>query len=139
MRCSSRMALVSVGLALCSCSRDVADDAGRGGPHGRYSGVGIYAPSPQWTKLSAIQQPNDPQSARPADDQVIIVVQDSTTGEVRACGDLTGYCIGMNPWKKALVAEQVVPVKVTEHIAPSEPNGDAAPDATGNVAKTNTR
>jgi len=74
----------------------------------------------QWTKLVRTQQSNDPQTAQPIDDQVIIVVQDSATGEVRACGDLTGYCVGMNPWKSALVSAQIAPLKLIEH-RPPEP------------------
>jgi hypothetical protein len=57
-------------------------------------------------------------AARTIDDQVIIVVEDTETGEVRACGDLTGYCIGMNPWKKMLGSSQMVPINLTEHMAP---------------------
>jgi hypothetical protein len=75
--------------------------------------------------------PTDAAAARPIDDQAIIVVTDSATGEVRACGDLTGYCIGMNPWKSALVGAQIAPIKMTSHVPASDepPSQPAAPAA----------
>jgi hypothetical protein len=90
--------------------------------HGPYSGVGLYGPGRQWTKLAANQAAKDKDSARAIDDQVVIVVQNTATGEVRACGDLTGYCIGMNPWKAPLLASQVSPVKMTSHVEADEPD-----------------
>jgi len=112
------LALAAIGLL--GCGRPVGGpDQTRG--RGAYTGVGIYGPSRQWTKLIANQQTKDPEAARAIDDQVIIVVQNSATGEVRACGDLTGFCIGMNPWKAPLLSSQIAPVKLTEHGAPDEP------------------
>ena len=61
----------------------------------------------------------DPRAAKTIDDQAVFVVVDSATGEIRACGDLTGYCIGMNPWKKPLTAAQQVPILLTEHVKPA--------------------
>jgi hypothetical protein len=82
-------ALVFASLALWGCNKKTpADSADQGARHGRYSGVGLYNPSPQWTKLIGAHQAKDAQLAQSIDDQVIIVVQDSITGEVRACGDL---------------------------------------------------
>ena len=81
------------------------------GAHGRYVGVGIYAPTRPWTQMVA-QKTSDRGAATLADDQAIIVVTDSVTGEVRACGDMTGYCIAMNPWR---VGSQTAPVKLAEH------------------------
>ena len=121
--------LASLMLSACGL-KTVHDGAGAPPAHGRYNGVGIYGPSKQWTKMMAAQQAADPQLARPIDDQVIIVVEDSATGEVRACGDLTGYCIGMNPWKTALTSGQISPVRLTEHVAPLETEG-----ARGQVAR----
>ena len=88
-------------------------------PRSRYQGIGIYTPRDAWTRLTANQQAKDTPAAKPIDDQAIIVVVDSMTGEVRACGDLTGYCIGMNPWKSPLATAQVAPVNLTEHVKPS--------------------
>jgi hypothetical protein len=125
--------LAVTGLALSGCIKKSADGVDQTYPHGRYSGVGIYGPSRQWTKLIGAQQAKDPQLAQPIDDQVIIVVQDSATGEVRACGDLTGYCIGMNPWKTALVSAQIAPLRLSEHRAPDEP--DATVELTAKAPK----
>jgi hypothetical protein len=66
----------------------------------------------------AAQQAKETPAARTVDDQAIIVTTDSVTGEVRACGDLTGYCIGMNPWKTPLAASQIAPINLTEHEKP---------------------
>jgi hypothetical protein len=91
-------------------------------PHGRYVGVGIYNPGKQWTRMVTAQEPTDDGSAQPIDDQVVLVVTDSATGEIRACGDLTGYCIGMNPWTRPLLAAQVSPIRLTSHVDPDDPN-----------------
>ena len=126
--------LVSVG-ALSGCHKKPADavaaDAisddpgflGLGSKHGRFGSVGIYTPGESWPKLMADANQADPAAAQLVDDQAIIVVADSQTGEVRACGDLTGYCIGMNPWKGALVGAQIAPIRLTAHAKPfvSEP------------------
>ena len=120
--------VVMAGLAASGCHK--ADNAEPmlagdwslfGGHHGRFVGLGIYSPNDQWTKIADSAQTGDGPKARPIDDQAIYVVIDSATGELRACGDLTGYCIGMNPWKKPLTAAQIVPIELTEHVKPPEP------------------
>ncbi len=136
MRRYIRAAVVLACLGMCGCNRPPwsflasTEQPSRG----KYTGVGIYGPGKQWTKLIATQHTKDPQAAQPIDDQVIIVVQDSATGEVRACGDLTGYCIGMNPWKSALVSAQIAPIKLTEHVAP-DASASAAVEPTAKHAK----
>ncbi|MBS0295816.1 MAG: hypothetical protein JSR45_05845 [Proteobacteria bacterium] len=78
---------------------------------GRYLGVGIYRPEKAWSRLADANVGNGAAAgARTADDQAVIVLVDSVTGEVRACGDLSGYCIGMNPWRKDLAKSQMTPV-----------------------------
>jgi hypothetical protein len=62
------------------------------------------------------KSPANTASAKLVDDQAIIVVTDSQTGEIRACGDLTGYCVGMNPWQIKLVGSQIAPVRLTTHM-----------------------
>jgi hypothetical protein len=99
--------------------------------HGRYVGVGLYNPTRQWTRMVHAQAPKDDTLAKPIDDQVVIVVADSATGELRACGDLTGYCIGMNPWEHALGASQTAPIQLTAH-APPYPEDN---EATGEVSR----
>jgi hypothetical protein len=92
-----------------------------GSKHGRFVGLGIYAPQTPWTKMvDAAQAGANPAAAKPLDDQAIFVVVDSQTGELRACGDLTGYCIGMNPWRKPLTPAQIAPIMLSEHVKPPE-------------------
>ena len=98
-----------------------ADDPGflgLGSKHGRYAAIGIYSPGQSWSKLVVQSHPSDPLAARLGDDQAIIVVSDSQTGAVRACGDLSGYCIGMNPWKAQLVDGEAGPIQLSEHVKP---------------------
>jgi hypothetical protein len=122
----------SVVALLCTlggCARAPFAASGPDHHNGRYAGVGVYSPSTQWANVIAATRSADPAAARPGDDQAIIVVQDTRTGDLRACGDLTGYCVGMNPWKTTLTMAQVAPVKLTAHAsetveraaAPSEP------------------
>jgi len=92
-----------------------ADDPGflgLGSKHGRYAAVGIYQPGDGWTKMMVDQQTPGADAARQLLDQAVIVVTDSQTGEVRACGDMTGYCVGMNPWKTALTGAQIAPIRL---------------------------
>jgi len=114
--------IVAVGLAalvLSGChkgsdseaDRDPAGQAGRTG----YVGIGIYAPSVAWQRLVDAKAPapaNDA-TARKVDDQALIVVQNSRTGDIRVCGDMTGYCVGLNPWAKR--PGQLAPVNLTDH------------------------
>jgi len=90
-------------------------DITKHGPSGRYAGVGIYPADRTWTKMSAADKPSDKARSTISDDQVVIVVVDSDTGELRQCGNMSGYCIGMNPWSGPLSKAQVVPVAVNEH------------------------
>jgi hypothetical protein len=117
--------IAALGLIGCKPVQTVWDEASQSSRHGHYVGVGIYNPGAPWAKLADAPDTADPASARTADDQAIIVVVDSDTGEVRACGDLSGYCIGMNPWKHALVATQVTPVALRDHPADSEGAADS--------------
>jgi hypothetical protein len=133
MRRASFAVLAAIPAALLGCSRLPAPGPQSLSGHGLYTGVGLYGPGAQWTRLIANHQTKEPQAARPIDDQVIIVVQNSATGEVRACGDLTGYCIGMNPWRAQLLSSQIAPVKLTEHMAP---NAAAAVSVTSAPAET---
>ena len=100
--------------------------------HGRYAGIGIYTPGEPWRRVVATQQAKDTPAARPIDDQAIIVVVDSVSGEVRACGDLTGYCVGMNPWKTPLAASQIAPINLTEHVRAAQPV-EASPSASPRI------
>ena len=120
-----RIGLVGAALTLLAgCGGSPASPWALGdfGRHGRYVGVGIYGPGRQWTRMVAAQQPVGETAARPIDDQAIIVMSDTDTGELRACGDLTGYCIGMNPWKRPLTPAQIAPIELTTHVKSDDPN-----------------
>jgi hypothetical protein len=116
MQTSTRLVALTLGavtagaFALSGCNKP--DLAGLSDHHGRYAGVGIYAPSVAWTKMLQDQPPGAAPAAKLADDQAIIVVTDSQTGELRACGDLSGYCVGMNPWRAGLAKSQAAPVNL---------------------------
>ncbi len=70
-----------------------------------------------WKQVAANAAPNDPAAAKLDDDGEIIVVVDSQTGEVRQCGNMTGYCVGMSPWSTALATAQTAPLHVGKHAA----------------------
>jgi hypothetical protein len=110
------LALVLPALAACHRGAGAAWPSGDD-PHGRYVGVGIYSPGAAWTRLIQSGRPSSAVAARLADDQAIIVTTDSATGELRACGDLSGYCVGFNPWKAPLPASQTAPAPLTVHAA----------------------
>ena len=116
-------------LALASLAGcDKAEDAtGPGGPHqGRYLGVGLYSPGQMWAQMVRHDAPKDPAAAVLADDDEVIVVVDSRTGEIRQCGNLSGYCVGMNPWSKPLAAGQSGPVPLSKHAAQLDEEARAA-------------
>lgn len=106
--------LLTACLAGCGGFADSGPTAHRGG---RYAGIGIYSPGDLWQRLAAAQRPADRAAADLRDDSAVIVVVDSQTGEIRQCGNLTGYCIRMNPWSGALGREQSAPVNLTQHQA----------------------
>lgn len=94
-------------------------------PTGRYAGIGIFDPGKLWSKIKASLPSGDPAAAKLEDDEHIIVVIDSHTGEVRQCGDHSGYCIATNPWKGG---PATLPITLTKHLADLQ-------DGTANVAE----
>ncbi len=80
--------------------------------HGRYAGIGTYPADRLWSRIAAADKPADAAAATVEDDGQIIVVVDSHTGEIRQCGNLSGYCIGMHPWAGATRA---APARLTAH------------------------
>lgn len=97
-------ATVLAALALGGCSkREVAAAAffgdGGSGHRGRYVGIGLFAPDRMWEQLTGVVL-SGPTGATLKDDQEVIVVVDTATGEIRQCGNLSGHCIRMNPWTK---------------------------------------
>ncbi len=111
-------------LVLAGCGKPQSDSLST--HHGRYVGIGIYPTGDLWQRMTTAAPAADanPDAARLSDDQQVIVVVDSDTGEIRQCGNFSGYCVGSNPWTKALVSQQQQPVALTAHtlkLPPIEP------------------
>lgn len=77
---------------------------------GRYLGVAVYTPGRMWEQIARAGAPSDAAAATLRDDEQVIVVVDSATGELRQCGNLSGFCIAMNPWSKS-----VAPTALLKH------------------------
>ena len=87
------------------------------GHQGRFLGIGVYSAGQLWSRMAAASQPRDAAAANLGDDDHVIVVVDSRTGEIRQCGNYSGHCIGMNPWAGPLGQGQAAPVPLTKHAA----------------------
>ncbi len=105
-----RLLALTASLAGCGAmpAHNAAPDQG-----GRFQGIGIYSAGELWERLADVARSNDPQAANLRDDEAIIVVLDTHSGEIRQCGNLSGHCIRMNPW----AAARSRPASVTEHQA----------------------
>lgn len=121
MRTSTTVALLFC-LALGACEK-APDAKGPTTAHGRYLGVGTYPAGRLWPQLAGAPEPQDKAKARLADDEHVIVVVDSQTGEVRQCGDMSGYCVALNPWR---APAQAAPAALAKHGA--EVDAEAAAD-----------
>lgn len=109
--------------------------------HGRYAGIGTYPADQLWSHMAEPARPADAAAATISDDEQIIVLVDSHSGEVRQCGNLSGHCIAMNPWTGATRA---APVRLTAHAADlareaEESSGAGPPDNATAPAKANIR
>lgn len=89
--------LVLIAVAGCQKAEERAQAVGGKGL-ARYQGVGIYRAGETWAQLARPDAASDAAAARLDDDDEVIVVIDNVTGELRQCGNLSGHCIGMNPW-----------------------------------------
>lgn len=114
-----RVSALSVLLMACvlpGCGEEAAGPDGGVRSPGRYSGIGTYDAGRLWAEMAGIEAPSDPAAARLADDEHVIVVIDSHTGEVRQCGDYSGVCVTMNPWT-GQGSRSATPVKLNKHAA----------------------
>lgn len=116
-------AIAALSLGGCQKADGVAGEALHG--KGRYVGVGLYAPSRMWEQVVVAEADGktNPAAARPADDDEIIVVLDSNTGELRQCGNFSGACIAMSPWARALATSHNAPVLVGKHAGELDERG----------------
>jgi hypothetical protein len=119
-------------LLLGGCHRGGAGGMSRPGRHGRYAGIGVFEAGRLWSKMAVPNKSAAAQAATTADDEHVIVVVDTDTGEVRECGDYSGYCTAMNPWTQAIAPQQRMPVPVTAHAADLQ--AEAASNSTTNEA-----
>ena len=95
MRATALGALVAC-MVLCGCDR--SPQAAGPKSQSRFAGIGVFDAGKLWAAMASPAVPKDAATAGIADDEHIIVVLDSHTGEVRQCGDHSGYCVAMNPW-----------------------------------------
>ena len=109
---SALLAALSVGA--CDSAPESLPSSGQ---HGRYIGIGVYAAGEIWSRMAAANPSRDAAAANLRDDDHVIVVVDSRTGEIRQCGNYSGHCIGMNPWAGPLGQGQAAPVPLTKHAA----------------------
>jgi hypothetical protein len=131
MRKTLSLSVALLALGGCGASNNTTDvdDSGLGSHHGRYEGVGVYDASLGWQRTVGQARPKDAHAALKDDDHVIVVV-DTATGEVRQCGDHSGYCVAMNPWGRTLTPAQQLPVE----LYPIDKNGNVIePDDVENV------
>ena len=112
-------AAIIAAACLAGCGKEIESAENQNGPnpHGRYLGIGVYPADPLWSKMVVAAKPGDKAAATIEDDGHVIVVVDSRTGEIRQCGNRTGYCVGMNPWGGALARPQTAPISLTKHAA----------------------
>jgi hypothetical protein len=113
-------------LGLAGCQKAADGPMGGGHAHGRYAGVGLYPADRMWAQVAGAEASKDPAAAKLDDDQEIIVVIDSQTGELRQCGNFSGYCVGMRPWDKPLAAPQAAPLRLSKHAAQLLPDDKAS-------------
>jgi hypothetical protein len=105
--------LLLIAFGLLGCDRhDAASSAGPKSP-GRYAGIGTFEVGRMWREVVAPAS-QDPAAAKLTDDEHVIVVLDSHTGEVRQCGDHSGFCVAMNPWATG-TKPAGAPVKLAKH------------------------
>ena len=109
---SALLAALSVGA--CNSAPESSPSAGS---QGRFIGIGIYEAGDVWAQVTAANPSRDAAAANLDDDDHVIVVVDSRTGEIRQCGNFSGHCIGMNPWSGPLGQGRTAPVPLTKHAA----------------------
>ena len=108
---------------LTACDQGPQSAGGGRKDQGRYSGIGIYGAGRLWaqTKVDPTAAASD--KAQLGDDEHVIVVVDTHSGEVRQCGDHSGFCVTMNPWSRGIPSSSV-PVSLGKHA--SELDAEAA-------------
>lgn len=115
--------LALIGIAMSGCQK-TPDTLASGAARGRYVGVGHYSPGAAWAQVVRSAANGDPAKAKPDDDDQVIIVMDSLTGELRQCGNFSGRCIGLKPWAKSLEASEAAPATLIRQTpATAQPDG----------------
>ena len=125
--------LLLAGCILTGCNQqDAANDVeAMAKSPGRYAGIGTFDVGRMWQQMAGAPASKDPKAASLADDEHVIVVLDSHTGEVRQCGDHSGVCVAMNPWSgKPLAAPTVLAKHAAELDAEAQEQSKAEAAAT---------
>jgi hypothetical protein len=152
MRFLTHAAVIVAILGLTGCNKVETVENESAAPtteHGRYIGIGVFGAGELWQQQRIDEldngtdgnpiPPQDKAAATTADDEHIIVVVDSATGEVRECGDYSGRCVSMNPWTKAIAKEQRVPVMLVKHAADLAAEREAAAQEAEQMARKHMR
>lgn len=93
---------------------------------GRYHGVGIAVPGDQLRKIADAPEPTFDKAATLRDDDYVIFVTDTKTGEVRECGNRSGFCVKIQPWTKSAPE---APLALTEHSKESDADDTVSNEA----------
>lgn len=120
------LVVVFTALGLCACNKPESAGFDSAQAHGRFAGIGIYSIDRMWSQIAGADASKSPAASRLKDDRQVIVVVDTRTGEVRQCGNMSGFCVGMNPWAKSLSAAQSAPLAVLKHEQDLEADDEAA-------------
>jgi len=122
-------------LMLGGCGARVAGGEDSASHHGRYEGIGVYDAGRGWQHMAAEEKRGDARATFGKDEHVIVTV-DTNSGEVRQCGDHSGYCVSMNPWTRGLGPAQQLPVALTpEAEEPQSTNLEEADERANSAAK----
>jgi len=120
-----RSLILVLGLTSCLAACDQGPSSPGAGrkDQGRYSGIGIYEAGRLWAQTKGAPAATANDTARLEDDEHVIVIVDTHSGEVRQCGDHSGICVAMKPWSNGnpLFA---APVRLEKHA--SELDAEAA-------------
>lgn len=110
----STLSILGMGCLLVGCGQQGAASGSGPKGQGRYAGIGTFDVGRLWSQMAGIEAPSDTAAAKVSDDEHIIVVIDSHTGEVKQCGDYSGVCVIMNPWA-GQGSRNAVPIKLKKH------------------------
>lgn len=128
------IAAMCMTISLAGCDPMAANAPSDAFSHGRYSGVGVFSAGKMWAHLKTGDVSRDLDSATVKDDESIIVIMDGKTGEVRECGNFSGFCTSIQPWTRVVSS---TPTKLDAHASDISDQNTPAPAAVDNAAADN--